>query len=78
MFYRVIATIVRVTEEGRTMVQMPTFFLDRDMQGIESSEHAARIAASVVDPYHNLAMVTISVCQDSDDGDYYTNTYGGI
>ena len=77
--YRVVATVVIVTDDGyRKMAQIPTFFLDRDVQGIECSEHAARIAASTVDPFRALGRVTISVCRDSDDGDYYTNTYGEI
>ncbi len=77
MLYRVLATVARVTEQGyRTSAQIPTFFLDRDVQGIQSSEHAAGIAISAIDPFGILGKVVISVCRDTDDGDYFTHTYG--
>lgn len=49
MFYRITARIVnRPNGEWRYRTEVPTFFLDSDVQGIVSAEHAARIAKSML------------------------------
>jgi hypothetical protein len=41
--------------------QVPTFFLDEDVQGIVSADHAARIAADVIDPLRQIPRERIHV-----------------
>lgn len=51
MFYTVTATITKQTPHGTITKQIPTFYLDSDVQGIVSAEHAKKIARTIIDPF---------------------------
>lgn len=49
--YQIQGTVVaHYTSKNRIVVQVPTFFLDADIQGIVDCEHAVKIATSIVCP----------------------------
>ncbi len=50
MFYAVTATVTKKTPEGTTTYQVPTFYLNANVQGIVDAAHAARIAYEVINP----------------------------
>lgn len=50
--YLIVVRVSRTTKTGWTSaVDVPTFFLDGDIQAIVDADHAARIARKTVDPY---------------------------
>lgn len=54
-FYQIQGAVVHHTTDdvglsARVVVQVPTFFLDADIQGIVDAEHAVKIAKSIVCP----------------------------
>ena len=50
MFYSIIASITRESNDGwRTIEQLPTFYLNEDIQGITSAAHAERIVRKMLD-----------------------------
>ena len=54
MFYCVTCVAVETTLGGDTIIhQVPTFFLNADVQGITSVEGAEKIAKQVVNPTNN-------------------------
>lgn len=59
--YVVHATVVKKRGGWTSSVQVPTFLLDADVQGIVSEEHAERVARQVVDPLGLADRVHISV-----------------
>lgn len=73
MMYAVnVAIVTRKGEwEGARMV--PTFYLDSDVQGITGVEHAARVAAEVVNPLglipaDDIAVYTVPVSAGTSNG----------
>lgn len=50
MYYIIQATVTKKRPTGNTTTQIPTFFLDANIQGITSSEHAAQIAHGIINP----------------------------
>lgn len=51
MFYIVTAQIVKRTENGSISKQVPTFYLNGDIQGINNLDTAEKVAKDVVDPF---------------------------
>lgn len=52
MLWRVQANIVRKDKNGWNVLrQIPTFFLDEDIQGIVSAEHAKKIAEDIINTF---------------------------
>lgn len=49
--YAVTATITRQKGEWQSTRQIPTFYLDPNVQGIVSDDHAARIVQDIINPY---------------------------
>jgi hypothetical protein len=80
MLYRVVATVTKVKGFNddlgkgsfRTMVQVPTFLLDSEIQGITNVEHARDIAAnmlqSLIGPNDSISL---GVC--SEDQNHYAS-----
>ena len=64
MFYVVTATVTRITSEGTIMSQVPTFFLDSNVQGIVDEKHAEQIANEIINPTQdeNLRVTVVAVC----------------
>lgn len=54
--WRVTAQVTRVQDGWQSSRQVPTFYLDSDLQGITGAEHAIRVAQEVIDPYAELAV----------------------
>ena len=50
MFYAVTATVTKKDDKGSTTYQVPTFYLNANVQGITGAAHAARIAHEVINP----------------------------
>lgn len=48
--YQVTGTVVELKDGWREVRQIPTFYLDRAVQGIVDAQHAVKIAQGVVDP----------------------------
>ena len=58
------ATAVYKTEDGWTgTIQIPTFYLHEDMQGIVNEEHAKEIAKRIIDPWKKFEAVHMCVIQ---------------
>lgn len=61
--YRVVVTAtIEYDEEvdgfvGSTTRQLPTFFLDPDVQGIMNAKHAERIVRDLIDPFPDTLLV---------------------
>lgn len=54
--YAISAAITETRDDNWTSSrQVPTFFLDGDVQGITSEDHAERIAKTIVDPFGRFA-----------------------
>jgi len=50
--YSITANVNKVNEEGWNVNrQIPTFYLDSDVQGITDAGHACGIARSILDPW---------------------------
>lgn len=47
------ATITRTTNAYTRTSQIPTFFLDENVQGIVDENHAKQIAISIINPTNN-------------------------
>lgn len=53
-YYAVTATVERKqTDRWSRTVQVPTFYLHSDVQGIRSEEDAIRVAKSVLNPFRD-------------------------
>jgi hypothetical protein len=50
MWWQIDGTTVEKTTDGDTTRQIPTFFLNGNIQGIVNAEHAAKIATGIVNP----------------------------
>jgi hypothetical protein len=46
--YAVTATVTTLTDGWTSTRQVPTFYLDENVQGIVSEDHAARVAADII------------------------------
>lgn len=49
MFYQIMATATYYRNKFSTTIQIPTFYLNGDLQGIVNKEHAESIAKSIID-----------------------------
>jgi hypothetical protein len=62
------AQAVRIGEGGwRCSVQIPTFFLDPDIQGfstVPDDAQVEKVARSIIDPFHVCEAVHVSVAQE--------------
>lgn len=47
MWYQCSCILTRMTKQGMVSNGLPTFYLNGDMQGIMTAEHATRIAADI-------------------------------
>lgn len=50
MMWCVTAMVRKTSPEGARSIQVPTFYLNSDVQGIVDAEHAERIAKEVCNP----------------------------
>jgi hypothetical protein len=67
--YQIQAVAVNSRDTYDCAAQLPTFFLDGDVQGITSAQHATRVAAKVIDPFCKLHKLHLTAyCEDT--GDY--------
>jgi hypothetical protein len=64
--YAVSATIVRDHEGWRAVRQLPTFYLDENVQGFTSEEGAERIALALLDPFNQFYSVDVCAIRVSD------------
>lgn len=53
VFYLITGTETLDTGKGRISRQIPSFFLNSNIQGIVSEEHAVKIAKNILDPWNN-------------------------
>lgn len=53
MLYAIDATVVHKTKHGTITGQIPTFYLDSNVQGIVDEKHAAFIGEEIVNPTRN-------------------------
>lgn len=62
MLYQIQATVTnRDSERWTKMAQIPTFYLDSEIQGIVSDDHAEHIAGSILNPFGQDIGISISV-----------------
>lgn len=54
MQYVITATVTERTAEGARTTQVPTFYLDADVQGIIDARHAEQVAIDVIDPFNRF------------------------
>lgn len=54
MFYLITGTETLDNGNGRISRQIPSFFLNSNIQGIVSEEHAVKIAKDILDPWDNV------------------------
>lgn len=62
-YYAVNAQVVTEEDGWTSSIGVPTFYLDVDVQGIVSDDHAERIARRVVDPLGLAKEVHVSVAR---------------
>lgn len=58
--YAITACVERETDGGKSMRQIPTFYLHPNVQGIVSEQHACEIAYSIIDPFGDIAQVHVT------------------
>ena len=56
MLYAIPATAVKTDKSGTTSYQVPTFYLNGNVQGIVDVAHAERIAREVINPTNDPAL----------------------
>ena len=71
--YQIEARVTLVSEKGRTNTDVPTFYLDPDIQGIVSARHACKVALDTIDRFRLLTVHVVAYKQDT--GDYHSVTY---
>lgn len=59
MLYAITANIAREENGWSSSRQVPTFYLDENVQGILSIAHAVQVARDIIDPYNEHS---VSVC----------------
>lgn len=59
--YAITATASREGDWGTSTRQIPTFYLDGNVQGITSEEHAQRIAMEIIDPFDACQVIVTAV-----------------
>lgn len=59
MLYAVMATVTKYTPNGKgfTVIQVPTFYLAKSVQGIVNDAHAKQIAEEVINPTQDPCIV---------------------
>ena len=55
--YTVVAMVEDIRERLLVSHQVPTFFLDENLQGIVDDEHAIQIAKAVINPTNDSGLV---------------------
>lgn len=55
--------VVQATATKGITVQIPTFYLNKDTQGIVSKKHAEQIARHIIDPFRVMESVSVSVSE---------------
>jgi len=63
MLYQIQAQAVVTRDGAETVVQLPTFLLDSDIQGIVSADHAKRVANSMIVSLVGPAEVFVSAVE---------------
>lgn len=62
MLYVIQATVTKTFADGsKCTVQVPTFYLSKQVQGIINKVHAEQIAQEVIDPFDNPNLM-IEMC----------------
>ncbi len=61
MYYQICANVTKQTEEGTLSIQVPTFYLNSNVQGIVSADHAEQIAREVINPSNDPSL-SINLC----------------
>lgn len=61
MMYAVTASVTRTNGTTWSTRQIPTFYLNCDVQGITDSDHARKIAKEIVDPFNECEHVALCV-----------------
>jgi hypothetical protein len=64
ILYRVVACVTHKRKGWTTSVQIPIFYLDADIQGITSDEHAKEVAKGVIDPAGVAESMSIDVMRE--------------
>ena len=60
--YAVQASVLRTWPDGSSgHIQIPTFYLDENVQGIVGEEHAKNIAREIIDPCNCINVISIHV-----------------
>jgi hypothetical protein len=62
MHYTVQATVTHTMNDGRIVKQIPTFCLNKQIQGIVDLNHAVVIAYDILMPFPHLENITVSFC----------------
>ena len=57
--YCIMGTVALLFDGYKCSKQFPTFYLDSQVQGIVSVEHAVKIARDILNP-HNLANIEVN------------------
>lgn len=60
MYWLVIAQVIKRTRYGERSKQIPTFYLNGDVQGITNADTAIQLAKEIIDPF-GLLEVHVSV-----------------
>ncbi len=79
MFYQITATVTKKTADGTTSIQVPTFFLNGNVQGIVGIDHAEQIAKEVINPTKDDSVtVNAYVCTVYDNTTPAVASFGGV
>jgi hypothetical protein len=76
MFYAITATITKRTPNGTITKQISTFYLDSNVQGIVSAEHAEKIARTIIDPFDEHEVHVYTEDSRIDEGGHEEPDYG--
>ena len=63
--YAINATVTRKVDGWVSTVQVPTFYLDPNVQGITDAFHAQQIAAQIINPFDAPVVVAITAVRVS-------------
>ena len=78
MLYQIQATVVEKRADGYSVThQIPTFYLDSNIQGIVSEEHAAKIATDILNPAKLASLqVHVAATKEEDHPHYVCDECG--
>jgi hypothetical protein len=62
------ANVVRTDGQWTSSTGVPTFYLDPDIQGILTAEHACRVAMGILDPFDLLEVYVSAIALDTETG----------